>query len=1113
MIHGDVQPKRGETGVTAPRTPDDESRGDQTRVEPGDQESTQMLGGDAAGAPESEGGAAEGSQEGPAVPPPPQWLQADDQAPGAHLLPEPPELPEFGSAPPPPPEGLSDKTVSDIDIRGNMRTQVFSQEKPGSQGPQSAPVDSEATAFVESPVQQSPTGEPRADTTMTDVGAYMPSAGERGVGSDPTREEPARGSQNAPQPPAPEAEPPTEVPAGPPPSDPFPYAQQTPPAADPFPYAQQVPSPPQEAAPEPFPYAQNIPSPQQSAPEPFPYAQEIPSAQPPAAEPFPYAQEIPAAPRHPAPEPFPYAQEIPGASKDQTVTDQAMPGPAAPPPPVIDEPWRTPGKGKKKRSGGGRKLGKPILIGVAGLAVVALAAGGGYVFLSGGDDDEGGGGGGGATLAGSVFPVDSSARTDGRDQELGGVASVGSTTVAIGGESDPQGSRGLFLVSADGGRTFKPAKVDGAGGAVPAPGDVPAAVGGSTRGWVAIGTRAGGAGAVWTSENGQTWHRQPDAVGDVFGQNSRVRRIVGTGDGFVVIGEISQKGDFTDSVPAAWLSADGQRWEARVGDQLGLGVKKGKVQLIEAAASGNVVLLEAVQTPDPKKPAAFRRVWVSGDGGRSWSDSPVPTPKNSRGLMIGGGPAGFLAMREIREKDKAYAKTFTSKDGKSWTEAGKLEASGYRRIGQVLADEKGYGAVVVRGRDILISRSTDGKTWKDAGSLTSQSDRVPASTALAGTQAIMVGRQSGGGDNDPMVNVWDERGTAIPVDLAKMPGVLRRDHAVIAVAATTGSTVAVGSQAGDAAVWTSQDGTTWKAAQGLGAAFTRPGTQQLRDVAAGQAGFLAVGDGPLVVTSADGTTWQAADGAAQFRSGSKGRLVTNATAAGTPGFVIVGAEGDSAATWFSTDLKSWSRGTSAAPNALESKSGDSRWILNVASGQSGFTAVGGVHDPKTGNHPTVWSSADGKKWAQQQLPLPSGVTAGHLTQVAVHGSMVTAAGVAATAKGLGWLGYASSDGGKTWHNVSAPGGDADVSVTSLSETPKGFAATATTGKPGETDVVSMTSADGSSWTTTKPGGEGLGGPGDQWITGQVSFKNRLLGVGRTADSAGEQPVLWNRPIP
>ncbi|GAA0568047.1 sialidase family protein [Actinomadura livida] len=1031
----------------------------------------------------------EPGQPAPA-PPPPQWLSEQPSSPASLLPGDDPEEDGPGEAG----TGSGQSTAA--------------QEAPEESSSQGAATDDSETQMVDRTI---------SDRTMADSGeepshtVVVPMATSTDIPAPPpfpyTPEAPEAASAQAP------AQPPAQPPAPPP----FPYGQEIPDAtrAEGIPQQSPMPPPPPGFPPQAPPAAPPAASPSQSPPAhaPFPYAQEIPGTPAaPAREPFPYAQEVPGAPSGPpAAEPFPWAQQVPGAQvPGAPQQNQGVAGPPAPPPPVIDEPWRTP-QGKKPK-GPRKSLKKPLLIGVAGLAVAALVAAG-AVFVPGlleGDGEKKTG----AELAGSIFPVSGTARTDGRDQEIAGVAAVGSTVVAVGGETDPQNARGVFLVSNDGGRTFESVPPQGTDGGAAAPGGIPEAVGGSSRGWVAIGSRTGG-GAVWLSEDGREWRRQPDAVGDVFGLNNRVQRIVATGNGYLAIGENSPKGDFSDSRPALWLSTDGRRWEPRVADQIGLQISGGEFALVEAANSGNVILLEGLVTPDGGKDP-YRRVWRSEDGGRTWAGSDVPVPKGSRGLMIGGSEAGFLAVREMKSSGDFYGQAYFSRDGRTWGKAGTLKAEGYKHTSRIVGDRQGYAAIVFRDRDVLVSRSADGgASWKDAGTAELKPGLKVMGAALAGGQAVLAGHEPGGGDTDAMLGVWDAAGTAVPVDLAKITGAVRPDHSVTSVGATDALAVAVGSARGDAAAWSSKDGTAWTPAQGLGAAFTRPGPQQLTDVAGGAAGWLAVGydqaapRGPLVVTSEDGATWQTADSDAAFAASREGVPVTNAAAAGDAGYVVVGIQGASVAAWFSPDLKSWERGTGTDPQMMRGGKNAGRWMLDVTAGPSGFTAVGGSREAKR-NRPSVWTSPDGKQWTLQVLQLPAGVNEAHFTHVAARGSTLVATGLAATQKGLDWLGYVSTDAGKSWQPLKSPSEGTPVKVTALTATPDGFAATGTTGAAGGTDVVSWTSPDGLAWSASTPGGTGLGGVGDQEITGLASFGSTLLGVGRSADSNGDQPVLWSR---
>ncbi|RKS71134.1 hypothetical protein BZB76_5620 [Actinomadura pelletieri DSM 43383] len=1030
----------------------------------------------------------------PAQPPPPQWLD-DQQGPTGPLLPE-----------------------FDDDEDEPERAAASTGGSEGGVPEGESPAD-----------EASDSGSEPDETRHTVVMESRPAAPSAGGSNEETPDE------DAAQPPA--TAPATAPAAGRPPSAVAPPATSTDiPAPPPFPYAEEMSDATRVEQPTPPPLPSTQPSLDATRVEPLPSHQPpapprpapghppaTPSQSPPAHEPFPYAQEIPAAPA--APEPFPYAQEIPGTPPGaaapepspwvQQIPDAGPPGanpvPPLAPPPVIEEPWRTHVGPTRPR----RSLKKPLLIGVAVLAVAGLAAAGVLVVPGLFEGEDEGDKVEGAKLAASMFPVGGTARTDGRDQQITDVAAVGSTVVAVGGETDPQGARGLFLTSGDGGRTFRSATQQGTDGGVAPSGGVPSAVGGSSRGWVAIGSGTEFSGAVWTSENGTEWRRQPDAVGDVFGKGNRVQRIVATDSGYFAIGENSKNGQFTDSAPAVWLSGDGRRWEARVGDQIGVRVNNGTISLVEAAASGDVILLEGLVTPKSGKQGPYRLVWRSEDGGRTWSTSDVPVPKGSRGLVVGGGEPGFLAVREIKSGGKLYGQAYTSKDGRSWTAAGALRTSGYLRTHRVVGDTNGYVAVIVRDRDMLLSRSADGAAWKAAGMAESKPGLEITGTAAAGGRSVLVGREPGGGDMDPMLGVWDAAGAAVPVDLTKIAGVIRPDHSVRSVGATGDLAVAVGSAHGDAAAWSSPDGSSWKPAQGLGAAFTRPGPQQLTDVTGGASGWLAVGYDqaaprrPLVVTSRDGATWEAADSAAVFAGDKEGIPITYAAAAGNGSYVIVGTQGHSAAIWATKDLARWARGTGVDPSMLQGNKNAPRWILDVTAGPFGYAAVGGSHEAQ-GNRPSVWASSDGRKWALQLLELPAGVTAGHLTHVAAQGNTLVATGIAATQQGLNWLGYVSTDAGKTWKPLNSPSGDTIVSVTALAASTKGFAATGTTGPVGATDVVSWTSPDGLSWTTATPGGTGLGGAGHQEVTGLAAFKGTLLGVGRSADANGDQPVLWSR---
>lgn len=377
------------------------------------------------------------------------------------------------------------------------------------------------------------------------------------------------------------------------------------------------------------------------------------------------------------------------------------------------------------------------------------------------------------------------------------------------------------------------------------------------------------------------------------------------------------------------------------------------------------------------------------------------------------------------------------------------------------------------------------------------------------------------GNLNALLAVRSADGTEVPVDPLKIPGAFRNDQAVTAVTAEGAQAVAVGSTGGDAAIWTSADGSAWKRARFSGG-ISRPALQRLLGVTRGGAGWLAVGDGggtprePLVLTSADGNIWKPADTDPVFEQKGKLHLATHGAGAGPSGYVVVGDDGLSGAIWFSPDLKTWQRGSGAGRNDLTAEKNGNRWLRSAAGGDFGFVAVGGMRNPDTPGPglPAVWTSPDGKKWKLQELKLPSGLSHGWLTHVAVKDNVLVAVGDAAGTSGAAALAYVSTDGGKTWRESRPPMPDSteSVQVTAVTATPKGFTVSGAAGSAGVSNVITWTSADGTSWELQTPDGDVLAGAGRQEITGLTPFKDTLLGVGRTVSRSGEQPVLWSRPL-
>ncbi len=844
--------------------------------------------------------------------------------------------------------------------------------------------------------------------------------------------------------------------------------------------------------------------------------QPVPQHPNPPFDPSATAYDLPPSATSPRSTPRPPVTRLPGGGHE------TGPRPVATPPAVYNEPWRRETAQRSRRRRGGLRL-RPILLGFAGLVVLALIAGGVVVLVSGRGPlhHDRTVAGPVARLAGGVFAPDPSVKTDGRDQELTGVASAGSIVVAVGGETDTADYRAEFLVSSDGGRSFRLADVRTPDGAEPGYGDTPRVVAGAEGAWVALGGSRAGT-AVWTSRDGRTWTRQPDATGSVFGHD-KITRVTRTSSGFVAVGDTSQKGDYSDAVPVVWLSPDGRQWERLGNDQLKMSLSGGPLSLIDVAAHGNAVLAYG-WTTNGKGQVVKDGVWRSADGGRTWTTADVPHPKGTAGpgIAISATPTGFVAGRNANGKSEHYGVVLTSADGQSWQPAGEIHLPGYGGLQRIAGSDRGLVAVIGADKKVLLARSDDGRTWQNGGEVATSPGRTVDGVAVTAGATVVAGHDNDGQDADALLAVRDSLGQEIPVDLTAVTGAVRPDQTVTSVASAANLRVAVGGTNGDGAVWTSPDGTRWTRAGDPGQALTRPGAQRLVNVANGGAGWLAVGYDaakPLVVTSPDGATWHAAS---DFDPGSGGHVATYAAAAGPSGYVIAGESGSSAGVWFSADLKSWQ---TADGGDLGGTSSAARWMRGVVAGPSGYVAVGGLTDPDVKDapqgRPAVWTSADGKKWTLKELSAPSGALEGWFDKVAVHGGALVATGTATTSSGRIAFAFVSLDGGASWQEVrlpvAGPGGadssDRNSAITAVTATPRGFVLAGAAGRPGRADVVLWTSADGRTWAAQAPQGTGLSGRGDQWLTGMTAAGPDLLAVGITADHLGEQPTLWRRPLP
>ncbi len=748
-----------------------------------------------------------------------------------------------------------------------------------------------------------------------------------------------------------------------------------------------------------------------------------------------------------------------------------------------------------------------------------------------------------AALATADFTTSPSLAARGVFQSLTTVASYGSTVVAAGSQSGTDISRAQFFFSTDSGRAWRLAPVLAADGGEPPAAHLPAAIVAGPAGWLAVGP-----GASWTSATGRSWQLAAPP-GIPLDPGDQVLTVTATAHGFLAAGSVAPHGI---AIPVVWTSPDGRSWQRTTAPQLRLPASGAVGAVVGAAAHGANTVIAAqvtttVRTAADKQARVQHRtstgLWQSTDGGVSWTQVPVPVTNGAAdavsGLASTGG--GFVVVRPGNTSASGSGGVvYSSATGSTWSYAGTIAAGRNARLQLLTVRGSDQGAVIaatVTGGNLLAYRSLTGRSWRQAAVLANAgATTVSGLTVLPGGSVVAAGGTAAGAGSQGFLAV--AAATRVVVDLTKIPGDSFPQLAVTAIAATPGLDVAVGSANGQPAVWDAPPGRAWSRAVGAApAVFGRTGLAALTSVAAGSSGWLAVGGlsggapRPVVVFSPDGRTWRAADGAAAFAQA--GATVSAAAARGSQ-YVAVGARTAGgrtiAAAWWSSGLGKWDRAVDARKGALDGKAGTRRMVAVTAT-SAGFVAIG-----QHGGLPAAWTSADGRAWRLIGLPAVSGGGSAYLTYVTASGNTVVAAGTVLRPTGDVPLMAVSADGGLTWREITVPvpgnpvtstgatstgatstgatsagATSTGVTLTGLTATGSGFVAVGTTGAPGRSDVVVLTSADGTAWRVIVPSGRGLSGPGAQKITALTAAGGKLLGAGFTATARTEYPTLWVAP--
>ena len=389
-------------------------------------------------------------------------------------------------------------------------------------------------------------------------------------------------------------------------------------------------------------------------------------------------------------------------------------------------------------------------------------------------------------------------------EDVSGVALAPDGAVVAAGISDaPDGRQPVITLTGVGtaARRVDIAKIPGAVEPQVAVNSIAAQ--GSTQ--VAVGS-ANGYPAAWTSGNGgSTWNRAVGALPAVFGRPG------------------SQRLTSVTHGPMGWLA---------VGD-------------VEAAAPEHPVVVVSADGTG----------WQAADGERVFGASGLFTEQaaaNARGYVI----VGHQNVRQVQNGRVVAARTeaavWWSATLTGWQRggdatAGALDGTGDRQMNAVTASGSGFVAVGSHGDQPSAWTSADGgRTWRQAdlpmpvGSTravlehVASAGRVVAAVGTAVTttgQAVPFAASSANGGAS-----WAESALPVPADLTSVT-------ALVAAGGTFTATGTYGSTPGhqNVVVWTSANGSAWRAAEPAGKGLTGPGIQAITGLAVAGSTLTGVG--------------------------------------------------------------------------------------------------------------------------------------------------------------------------------------------------------------------------------------------------------------------------------
>lgn len=328
-----------------------------------------------------------------------------------------------------------------------------------------------------------------------------------------------------------------------------------------------------------------------------------------------------------------------------------------------------------------------------------------------------------------------------------------------------------------------------------------------------------------------------------------------------------------------------------------------------------------------------KTVLVSGDG-INWSAQTLPSVSDLRACAFGGGR--FVVVGD-------FGAIYDSPDGKSWASRPKADFS----MATIVHGDSGFVAKAA----YFSYRSKDGLTWTkgggfsgfsalsyadkryfcpgDFGVIYSSTDGSTWSKDTTGTIGVLYcltssgGKVMGSGSEttlSPDGKTWITRKVSVP-------------GGMLSVAYGNGRYVAVGNRS----MAISADGSIWSTAVGADYSYTK--------IIFANGRFIAVGDRNAISTSVNGDNWTVVQNRVPNFSFSD-------IALGASGFIAIGS----------------SYNTISRSSAYGSKDGDAWTLLATNMALVGNLAFGADKFVAVGYYGSLFSSVDGVKWNNHDLP-------------------------------------------------------------------------------------------------------------------------------------------------